>query len=150
MRFQLRTRFLLSLLLLGVMLLFPDQQSTVSAQPASPGIWEGIYTTVQVSRGQTIYQAECASCHREDLTGQDMSPSLVGVGFAFKWQGRSVQELYASMRYGMPQTAPGSLSDRAYADLTAFLLSRNGFPPGEGELGADEDRLALIEITSKR
>jgi cytochrome c553 len=121
-----------------------------SEQSSSPGIWEGIYIEAQAIRGQTVYQAECASCHRQDLTGQDMSPSLVGVGFSFKWQGRNVQELYASMRYGMPQTAPGSLSNRAYTDLTAFLLFSNGFPSGDVELSADEDELALIEITAKR
>jgi len=121
----------------------------VEAQQSPPGIWDGIYTDAQVTRGQTIYQAECATCHLADLTGQDMSPSLVGVGFSFTWQGRSVQELYTIMRFGMPQTAPGSLSDRAYADLTAFLLSKNGFPAGDEELTADEDRLALIEITDK-
>ncbi len=118
-------------------------------EQSSLGIWEGIYTEAQATRGQTVYQAECASCHRQDLTGQDMSPSLVGVGFSFKWQGRNVQELYASMRYGMPQIAPGSLSNRAYADLTAFLLFSNGFPSGDGELSSDEDQLALIEISRK-
>ena len=111
-------------------------------EQSSLGIWEGIYTEAQATRGQTVYQAECASCHRQDLTGQDMSPSLVGVGFSFKWQGRNVQELYASMRYGMPQIAPGSLS-------TAFLLFSNGFPSGDGELSSDEDQLALIEISRK-
>ncbi len=118
-------------------------------EQSSLGIWEGIYTEAQATRGQTVYQAECASCHRQDLTGQDMSPSLVGVGFSFKWQGRNVQELYASMRYGMPQIAPGSLSNRAYADLTACLLFSTGFPAGDGELSSDEDQLALIEISRK-
>ena len=115
----------------------------------APGIWEGVYSAEQASRGQQIYMDACAECHREDLTGQDMSPSLVGIGFSFKWQGKNLRELYASMRYGMPQSAPGSLSDSAYADLTAFLLSRNGFPAGSGELIANEAMLATIEITSQ-
>ncbi len=138
-----------SLLLISATLLCSSQQHAVEAQESPPGIWDGIYTDAQVTRGQTIYQAECATCHLADLTGQDMSPSLVGVGFSFTWQGRSVQELYAIMRFGMPQTAPGSLSDRAYADLTAYLLARNGFPAGDEELTSDQDRLALIEITNK-
>ena len=150
MQFPSRKLLLSAHLLLGATLLYSSQQPAVQAQQSPPGIWEGVYTEAQVTRGQTIYQAECATCHLADLTGEDMSPSLVGVGFSFSWQGRSLQELYAIMRFGMPQTAPGSLSDRAYIDLTAFLLARNGFPAGDAELTADEDRLALIEITSKR
>lgn len=150
MQFLSRKLFLSAQLLMGATLLYSSPQQAVQAQQSPPGIWEGVYTDAQVERGQTVYRAECATCHLADLTGQDMSPSLVGVGFSFSWQGRSLQELYAIMRFGMPQTAPGSLSDRAYVDLTAFLLARNGFPSGDAELTADEDRLSLIEITSKR
>ena len=117
------------------------------AQSVSP-IWSGIYTDGQADFGESVYRDECAECHREDLTGQDMSPSLVGIGFTFKWEGRNLQELYASMRYGMPQTAPGSLSNSQYAALTAYLLAKNGFPAGESELSSDEDELAKISITS--
>lgn len=115
-----------------------------------PSIWSGIYTTDQSARGESVYREECAECHREDLTGQDMSPSLIGIGFTFKWEGKNLQELYASMRYGMPQTSPGSLSNGQYAALTAYLLEKNGFPSGDTELTSDEDELAQIEITSNR
>ena len=117
------------------------------AQSVSP-IWSGIYTADQATFGESVYRDECAECHREDLTGQDTSPSLVGIGFTFKWEGRNLQELYASMRYGMPQTAPGSLSNSQYAALTAYVLAKNGFPAGESELSSDEDELAKISITN--
>jgi mono/diheme cytochrome c family protein len=116
----------------------------------TPTIWQGVYTSAQATRGEAVYTEHCAECHREDLTGQDMSPSLVGIGFTFKWEGKNLQELYASMRYGMPQTAPGSLSNSEYAALTAFLLSRNGFPAGEAELSPNENELATIAITGNR
>ena len=148
MQFLSRKLFFSAQLLMGATLLYSIPQQAVQAQQTPPGIWEGVYTDAQVERGQTVYRAECVSCHLADLTGQDMSPSLIGVGFSFSWQGRSLQELYAIMRFGMPQTAPGSLSDQAYADITAFVLSQNGFPSGASELTTDEDRLALIEITS--
>lgn len=115
-----------------------------------PSIWSGIYTSDQAARGEAVYLEDCAECHREDLTGQDMSPSLIGIGFTFKWEGKNLQELYASMRYGMPQNAPGSLSNGQYAALTAYLLASNGFPAGESELTSDEDDLAKIRITSNR
>tara|TARA_B100000686_G_scaffold25487_1_gene24688 strand:- start:1381 stop:1788 length:408 start_codon:yes stop_codon:yes gene_type:complete len=121
----------------------------VAAQ-SEPSIWSGIYTSDQATRGESVYLKDCADCHREDLTGQDMSPSLVGIGFAFKWEGKNLQELYASMRYGMPQNAPGSLSNGQYAALTAYLLAKNGFPAGESELTSDEDELSKIEITNNR
>ena len=117
------------------------------AQSVSP-ICSGIYSADQADYGELVYRDECAECHREDLTGQDMSPSLVGIGFTFKWEGRNLQELYASMRYGMPQTAPGSLSNSQYAALTAYVLAKNGFPAGESELSSDEDELVKISITN--
>ena len=120
----------------------------VAQEPVS--IWSGIYTENQAIRGEEIYTEECADCHREDLRGQDMSPSLVGIGFTFKWEGKNLQEFYASMRFGMPQTAPGSLMDSQYVALTAFLLSRNGFPAGDLELTADQEQLENITITSSR
>ena len=135
------------LLAIGLALFVFSSTQRLEAQDTVVDIWQGIYTDDQVTRGASTYQTECASCHREDLTGQDMSPSLVGIGFSFKWEGRNLQELYASMRYGMPQSAPGSLSNSAYVDLTAFLLSRNGYPAGNAELSADENELAKIEIS---
>ena len=111
------------LLAIGLAIFVFSSTQRLEAQDTVVDIWQGIYTDDQVTRGASTYQTECASCHREDLTGQDMSPSLVGIGFSFKWEGRNLQELYASMRYGMPQSAPGRLSYCEYVDLTAFLLS---------------------------
>ncbi|MDP6536948.1 MAG: cytochrome c [Gammaproteobacteria bacterium] len=136
-----------SIMFAGVALIHGNPLQVVHAQQAVPGLVDGVYTQAQVARGEVVYQEQCASCHREDLTGQDMTPSLVGIGFSFTWQGKSLQELYNSMRFSMPQTAPGSLSDQAYADLTAMLLQRNGYPAGVTDLVADEERMAKIEIT---
>jgi cytochrome c553 len=138
------------LVITGLMMLAFTPIKVSKAQGLPLDIWEGVYTVEQAKRGGSEYQTECASCHGEDLIGQDMSPSLVGIGFIFKWEGKNLQELYASMRYGMPQTAPGSLSNSAYADLTAFLLSRNGYPFGASELSVNENELAKIEISSRR
>jgi hypothetical protein len=38
----------------------------------------------------------------------------------------------------MPPDRPGQLSPQSYADLTAFLLSNNGYAPGAEELTPDE------------
>ena len=48
----------------------------------------------------------------------------------------------------MPPDRPGQLSPRSYADLTAFLLSNNGYAAGSEELTADQD--AQRKMTMKR
>lgn len=35
------------------------------------------------------------------------------------------------VKSNMPADAPGALSEREYQDVLAFLLSANGFPPGD-------------------
>jgi len=47
--------------------------------------------------------------------------------------------LYSKTKSTMPPDRPGQLSDRSYVDLTAFLLSENGYAPGSKELPADLD-----------
>ena len=39
----------------------------------------------------------------------------------------------------MPPDRPGQLSPQTYVDLTAFILSRNGYAAGERELPSDPD-----------
>jgi hypothetical protein len=34
----------------------------------------------------------------------------------------------------MPLTAPGSLTNQDYTDITAFILAENGFPAGSTKL----------------
>ena len=61
---------------------------------------------------------------------------LVGKDFQFRWSGSSVADLFDSVSQTMPLAAPNSLSSREYADVTAYLLERNGIPAGGGELDA--------------
>lgn len=84
--------------------------------------------------------SSCATCHANDLRGNSNSPGLVGVGFLFLWEQRPLSELYEKMRTEMPTDRPGSLPAATYRDLLAFLLQRNGYPPGETPLDA-----ALLE-----
>lgn len=61
-----------------------------------------------------------------------------------RWKGKTVGALYTVMSKTMPTDDPGHLSTRQYADLTAFILSSNGFPAGAKEL--PNDKAALNEI----
>lgn len=111
-------------------------------------IQEGIFTEVQAERGAEAYSARCASCHAVDLRGVSNAPGLVGVGFMFLWEGRSVGELYAKMRTEMPSDQPGSLPAQTYADILGFILRTNQFPAGSQELVAGADWLDSITISS--
>ena len=109
-------------------------------------VLEGVYTAAQAERGRGVYLVHCAECHREDLRGQEMAPGLIGTAFSFRWRGATVMDIYASLRLTMPQATPGSLTEQAYADLIAYMLSENQFPSGEIELPPNEAELASIRV----
>ncbi len=44
----------------------------------------------------------------------------------------------------MPADAPKSLKDEEYADIIAFLLSKNGYPAGQAELSRNVDDLMQL------
>jgi hypothetical protein len=47
----------------------------------------------------------------------------------------------------MPAPAPGTLSDEAYADILAYILQRNEYPPGNRELTAES--VESIQVVGK-
>lgn len=110
---------------------------------------DGVYTEAQAARGATAYEAHCVACHGEDLRGGHLTPSMVGIGFAFRWRNRDLYDFYEGMRTTMPQSAPGGLSANIYADLVAFTLARNGYPAGDTELATDADLLRGILIEAE-
>ena len=111
-------------------------------------VWDGVYSETQAKRGEATYLEACARCHRDDLKGQELSPSLVGAAFTFRWRDQGVNDLFTSLRSSMPSESPGSLSDQAYVDVVAFLLSANHYPAGDEELRPDVTALAQIAIDS--
>jgi len=114
-------------------------------------VWDGVYTDAQAERGRASYQQSCAACHREDLRGDSTAPSLVGESFTFLWGDMEVGELLARMQKVMPPERPGSLPAQTYADIIAFVLKKNEFPTGGGELSADSDSLhALITVKTAK
>jgi len=58
---------------------------------------------------------------------------LNGHYFAGHWGGGNVAALCGYMRAKMPPDRPGKLNPQTYADLTAFLLNRNGYQPTQTE-----------------
>jgi mono/diheme cytochrome c family protein len=107
-------------------------------------VWSGVYTTTQAERGRATFEASCAACHRPDLSGRGPIPALRGESFTGERHGQSVGDLYATIRTTMPPGRPASLPPEAYADLVAYLLHANAFPPGTSELPSHEESLHVI------
>jgi mono/diheme cytochrome c family protein len=120
-----------------------EEREAPEAEPAdaeSPDD-EGWFTQAQVQAGESAYQQYCAHCHGAELRG---SPPLIGGDFPERY--RTVWELYQFTRQSMPLDAPGSLSDRVYADAVAFILHANGYPTGGERLEPVRARMEELEL----
>ena len=97
-----------------------------SHEPTTPPA----FTQEQADRGHAIYRRNCQDCHGVNLNdGEFGGAPLDGQYFARHWGNGSVAALYGFMRAKMPPDRPGKLNSQTYADLTAFLLARNGYQP---------------------
>ncbi|HTX36168.1 MAG TPA: cytochrome c [Bryobacteraceae bacterium] len=112
-------------------------------------VWDGVFTEGQSDRGKALYTRECASCHGDTLGGGESAPPLVGDGFLSNWNGLTVGDLYDRIRVSMPQDNPGRLSRQQDADVVAYLLAFNQFPPGKIELDTHSEVLKQIQIKPK-
>ena len=54
--------------------------------------------------------------------------------FRAKWNGKTLEERFETIRDTMPLGNGNSLGDKTYMDILAFILQFNDFPPGNQEL----------------
>lgn len=101
----------------------------------------GVYSAAQAGRGKDTYVMFCQSCHT--------LASHTGPAFMGSWKGRPLADLFQYIRYSMPKSEPGTLSDEEYAQVTAYLLRLNGMPDGSLDLPADSAALGTIRIVPK-
>ena len=107
--------------------------ATVFAQ-APTTVLDGVYTQAQAQRGEAVYSTSCIGCHE----GQDADgPELMGRAFLDRWREDKLEPLFTFIKTTMPGNNPGSLDERAYTDIIAFILEENGLPAGERELSPD-------------
>ena len=123
--------------------------SAVSYAQDSSLIWDGVYSIDQASRGESVYKETCVSCHGQDLGGNSNSPGLVGMGFMFLWEGKTLGEFFEKIRSDMPTDRPGQLTQQNYLDVLAYILLQNNFPSRTEELSSNKDILKEITISSK-
>jgi alcohol dehydrogenase (cytochrome c) len=128
--------------LIASAVLRPEPAHTQEQPPA-------LFTAAQAERGKTVYRAECAECHGRDLNDGDIAP-LAGPAFLDNWARpeRSLADLYYITRSTMPRAAGGSLTDRQYIDVLAYILERNGFPAGTVPLTGDQAVLGQVHLSS--
>jgi cytochrome c553 len=136
---------LLVVCLLGLCLTLSWSAAPVTARAQS--VRTGVYTLEQAVRGQQQYDVFCTGCHGPEMEGAGVDvPALAEARFMRKWSGRPLRDLFDLIQMTMPENAPGSLSDRAYADLLASILQANVFPAGPQSLEPDRERLATIVL----
>ena len=100
----------------------------------STTVLDGVYTQAQAERGEAAYSISCIGCHE----GQDADgPELSGKAFLDRWREDKLESLFTFIKTTMPGNAPGSLDERVYADIIAFILEANGLPAGKRELSPD-------------
>jgi mono/diheme cytochrome c family protein len=99
----------------------------------------------QVEHGAAVYRTSCGFCHGAELQGSGF-PALTGPAFAERWDGRPLGELLTFVRTSMPLGQAGSLTDEAYADVVAFILSHNGVEPGDVPFTGTEDAASTTPL----
>jgi mono/diheme cytochrome c family protein len=124
------------------LLLCPPTLSGLGAQSPTPS-----YTAEQAERGQASYAHSCQACHGSSLDDGDFGGApLRGSWFRTHWGGADVGALFSYVKSAMPPDNPGSLNDTTFADILAFILQGNGYPPGPDELPADLEALRQMSL----
>jgi alcohol dehydrogenase (cytochrome c) len=108
------------------------------------------FTTAEVDAGRTAYARSCAVCHGIELQGGS-GPALRGPPFEQMWMtgARTVRDLYEANAMRMPLNAPGSLPPSQGLAITAFILSRNGYPSGSEALTPSSMHLRLTAAAAR-
>jgi len=100
---------------------------------------DGVYASAQADRGQATFEKLCSKCHGfAPWEKSDLNPDLAGAAFLEKWNGRPVLDVMTIIYTSMPNDGSAFLTEEQTADLTAYILKRNGFPAGEQPLAAGE------------
>jgi mono/diheme cytochrome c family protein len=110
---------------------------------------DGVYSSAQAERGQTVYEKSCLSCHGKSLEGDGQAPALADAEFAKEWNGQPLSDLFERIRLTMPGDAPGTLKADDVADVLAYVLKKGDHPAGAAELAADAAALKTVTFTAK-
>ncbi len=119
--------------------------SAVSSMAAPP---PAIYTAAQATAGAAVYAQNCAMCHGPALQGA-AGPALVGQAFAAASHNYTVGAIFGEIAQQMPAGNPGSLTHDQYADVLAYILSKNGYPAGSTALDYNASLTSTVPLVSQ-
>jgi mono/diheme cytochrome c family protein len=117
------------------------------ASAQSKTVWDGVYTQEQAARGAVSFASTCSRCHAAEPNAGEEGKNLAGKAFWNSFRESTVDHLLDFVSKNMPNGAGGSLSANTYADLVAFILSRNDLPSGSTEL--TKDSAVGVQIIAK-
>src|SRR6185369_103123 len=101
---------------------------------ARKGIWDGVFTAAQATRGKAALQQNgCNGCHGAELEGA-RGPSLKGESFISAWENGGLDKLFTKIRDTMPPLNAEQVAPKTKIDIIAYLLQVNGFPAGSADL----------------
>src|SRR5262245_1280719 len=119
--------------------------ATFAAEAQNASIWSGVFTAEQAMRGNDAYQASCSACHGSDLHATNPeAPDLTGPAIRAKWNGKTLQDRFETIRDTMPPGNANALGDKTYLDILAFILQSNEFPTGNQELVPDTAQVIVF------
>lgn len=109
------------------------------------------FTAAQAASGEMEYKASCIDCHGAHLDdGEFGGPPLKGATFTAKWFKLPAGALVNYIHLAMPPDAPGRLPLGTYVEITAYILSMNGVPPGTRDMPADMSALAVLHYPAPK
>lgn len=95
------------------------------------------YNQAQADAGATLFAANCATCHGDNLQGTPLAPMLTGADFLAKWGGQTAANLVSNIQSNMPPGGSENLTAGDYVNLAAHIFARNGMLKGDAPLTAD-------------
>lgn len=108
------------------------------ADPRTPN--DGIYSEAQADVGEQLYKDNCLTCHDKKY----FRPVLD------RWEGQQLDVFFTVMSASMPESNPGSLPDKEYLDILAYILSLSRYPAGDDALHNDGNALSQITIAKRK
>ncbi|QCU78026.1 c-type cytochrome [Citricoccus sp. SGAir0253] len=135
----------LALLLLGLLItggLYSVASTMNQAQAATTGSG---YSAEDVTAGEKLFNANCATCHGYEAVGTENGPSLVGVGAASVDFQVGTGRMPMQMQGPQAQTKPQQFNDEQTMQLAAYVSSLGAGPaiPGDEYLDTDHEDVDL-------
>lgn len=101
---------------------------------------DAIYSEAQADDGEQLYKDHCLTCHDKKY----FRPVLN------RWEGQQLDVFFTVMSASMPESNPGSLPDKEYLDILAYILSLSRYPAGDDVLHNDGNALGEITIAKRK